>query len=304
MISRLVRRSSALSVLFSARALLPALMIAVVQPAAAQGWFTVLEREPNATVVTDALLRQRIVNTGWPWRVRDNQTGIEMVLVPQGSFSMGAASTDAEASSMERPVHTVQLSSAFYVSRTEVTQAQWSASMGGNPSLFTSRSDAPVERVGYPDVQAFCSVTGLRLLTEAEWEFACRSGGTASRYGTIDSIAWYSSNAGATTKPVATKAPNGFGLYDMLGNVGEWCSDRYGAYTSTSAIDPTGATSGSTWVVRGGAWNAAAADSRCSARRAVTSQDVGAGSVGFRVARTAAPEAARVSIAMWGVRDK
>lgn len=275
-------------------------VLAAAASASAQDWFTVLEREPNATVVTDAALRQRIVSTGWPWRVRDNQTGIEMVLVPQGSFSMGAGATDAEAAAIERPVHTVQLSSAFYVSRTEVTQSQWVATMGGNPSLFTTRSDAPVERVGYPDVQAFCSLTGLRLLTEAEWEFACRAGGTTARYGSIDAIAWYSSNAGATTKSVATKAPNGFGLYDMLGNVGEWCSDRYSAYSAAAMVDPVGASSGSTWVVRGGSWSAVAADSRCSARRAVTAKDVGAGTVGFRVARTAAPEAPRVSIAMWG----
>lgn len=282
------------------RALCVALTGFLTSPVWAQDWFTVLEREPNAQVVTDASLRQRITNSGWPWRVRDNQTGIEMVLVPQGSFTMGAASTDTEASSIELPTHTVQLSSAFYLSRTEVTQAQWTAAMGSNPSLFTSRSDAPVERVGLPNAQAFCSVTGLRLPTEAEWEFACRAGGTGSRYGAIDSIAWYSVNAGATTRQVATKAANGFGLYDMLGNVGEWCADRYGAYTSASVIDPTGASSGSTWVVRGGAWNAAAADSRCSARRAVTVQDVGAGAVGFRVARTAAPAMPRDSVVMWG----
>ena len=272
----------------------------LVSSAKAQGWFTVLEREPNPAIVTDSTLRQRIVNTGWPWRVRDNASGIEMVLVPQGSFTMGAPSTDLESSAAERPTHAVQLTSAFYVGRTEVTQAQWNAAMGTSPSLFGNRSDAPVERVGFPDVKAFCAVTGLRLLTEAEWEYACRAGGSGSRYGVVDAIAWTSANAGTTTKTVATKAANALGLYDMLGNVGEWCSDRYAAYASAATVDPMGGTGGTTWVVRGGAWNEAVAGSRCTARKAVTSQDVGNGAIGFRVARTAAPEAPMVSMPMWG----
>jgi Sulfatase-modifying factor enzyme 1/Lectin C-type domain len=187
-------------------------------------WATVLEQNVNPAVVTDATLRNAITATGLPWRVRDNGTNIEMLLVPGGTFMMGCSTGDTECSADERPAHQVTLTNAFYMGRTEVTQAQWLAKMGSNPSAFGGQPNNPVESVSWNMTQGFNTATGLRLPTEAEWEFACRAVTTTSRYGAVNDIAWYNQNwTNYGTQTVAGKFPNALGLYDTLGNVWEWC---------------------------------------------------------------------------------
>jgi formylglycine-generating enzyme required for sulfatase activity len=147
-------------------------------------WCTVLEQSPNAAVVPDATLRAAITATGLPWRVRDNGTGIEMVLIPPGTFTMGcSASNWYGCADIENPTHLVTLTNAFYISRTEVTQAQWIGTMGSNPSYFTGDTSWPVERVSWNGIQPFCTATGMRLPTEAEWEYAYRAGTTTAFHG-------------------------------------------------------------------------------------------------------------------------
>ena len=183
---------------------------------------------------------------------------IDMVLIPGGTFQMG--STSSEAYGNEQPVHQVTLSS-FYIGKYEVTQGQWKAVMGNNPSYLPKGDNYPVEQVSWDDVQSFITklnqMTGkrYRLPTEAEWEYAARGGTTGDRYGNINDIAWYSSNSGSSTHPVGGKQPNAYGLYDMLGNVWEWVQDWYGSYTSSAKTNPTGLSSGSDRVVRGGSWS-------------------------------------------------
>ena len=209
-------------------------------------WAMLLEAMPDSTVVTDANLRAAIVASGFAWRIKDTSSNIEMLLVPAGTFMMGCSAGDAECGGNESPAHQVTLTNAFYMGKTEVTQAQWQAKMGSNPSNFSGYSDSPsrpVEQVSWNMIASaggFMSVTGLRLPTEAEWEYACRAGTTTARYGMLNDIAWYNGNASGTTHAVATKLPNALGLYDTLGNVWEWCQDWYGPYSSGSVTNPTG----------------------------------------------------------------
>ena len=192
-----------------------------------------------------------------------NGVSFEMVRVEGGTFRMGATSEQSDAYKDEKPVHTVTLS-GYYIGKTEVTQALWQAVMGSNPLNFKG-ADLPVECVSWDDCQEFIQklnrLTGrnFRLPTEAEWEFACRGGNNSRGYkysgsNYIDNVAWYWDNSGGKTHPVGTKAPNELGIYDMSGNVWEWCSDRYADYTSYSQTDPTGPQSGSFRVCRGGSW--------------------------------------------------
>ena len=185
----------------------------------------------------------------------------DMVFVEGGTFEMG--SDDSEASDDEKPVHSVTLSD-YYIGETEVTQELWEAVMGSNPSVFKG-SKKPVEMVSWNNCQEFIMklnrLTGrdFRLPTEAEWEYAARGGNKSQGYkysgsNTIDDVAWYDENSLSTTHPVGTKAPNELGLYDMSGNVWEWCSDWYGDYSSSSQTNPTGPFSGSGRVLRGGSW--------------------------------------------------
>ena len=261
-------------------------------------WCTVLEQTPNATVVPDATLRAAITATNLPWRVRDTGTGIEMVLIPPGTFTMGCSASNIYGCySDESPTHQVTLTQAFYLSRTEVTQAQWVAKMGSNPSYFTGDTSRPVERVSWNDIQPFCTNTGMRLPTEAEWEYAYRAGTTTAFHGMpgylngtnddnqLGTIAWFTSYSGNTTRPVAGKAANGFGLYDMSGNVWEWCQDWYGTYASGAQTNPTGPGSGSYRVLRGGSWFSSSTSCRASTRNYGT-PDSRSSYVGFRVART------------------
>ena len=181
-----------------------------------------------------------------------------MVYVSGGTFIMGG-----DDSSDQMPTHSVTLSS-YYICKYEVTQALWRAVMGSNPSNFKG-NNLPVENVSWYDCQTFIkrlnSYTGrnFRLPTEAEWEFAARGGNYSRHYkysgsNHIDDVAWYIDNSNKRPHPVGTKQPNELGLYDMSGNVGEWCSDWDGSYSSYSQTNPTGPNSGSFRVHRGGFW--------------------------------------------------
>ena len=220
----------------------------------------------------------------------DNRTftvgGVQfkMVFVEGGTFTMGATSEQGDdAYDDEKPTHSVTLSS-YSIGETEVTQALWQAVMGSNPSYF-SGSQKPVEQVSWDDCQNFIiklnALTGenFRLPTEAEWEYAARGGNKSRGYkyagsNNIDNVAWYwdnipsqsSGSAGYGTQVVATKSPNELGLYDMSGNVYEWCQDWYGSYSSGSQTNPTGQASGSGRVSRGGSWINGARSCRVSLR--------------------------------------
>ena len=200
----------------------------------------------------------------------------EMVRVEGGTFTMGAtAEQGSDAYSDEKPTHQVTLSS-YSIGKTEVTQALWQAVMGSNPSHFKG-SNLPVEEVSWEDCQTFIrklnALTGktFRLPTEAEWEFAARGGNNSRGYkysgsNTLSNVAWYTDNSSSTTHPVATKASNELGLYDMTGNVREWCSDWYGSYSTSSQYNPTGPNSGSGRVIRGGGLISSAGYCRVSFR--------------------------------------
>jgi formylglycine-generating enzyme required for sulfatase activity len=183
-----------------------------------------------------------------------------MMKVEGDTFSMGATSEQENPFDWEKPVHQVTLSS-YYIGETEVTQTLWTAVMGSNPSYFTG-NNLPVEQVSWNDCQTFIrklnSLTGenFRLPTEAEWEFAARGGNNSQGYqysgsNNLSAVAWFS---GSQTHDVKTKSPNELGIYDMSGNVWEWCQDWYGSYSSNSVTNPTGAVSGSSRVYRGGSW--------------------------------------------------
>ena len=189
----------------------------------------------------------------------------DMVYVSGGTFTMGGTSEQGrDAYPDEKPTHNVTLSS-YYICKYEVTQALWRVVMGSNPSNFKG-DNLPVESVSWNDCQTFInrlnSYTGrnFRLPTEAEWEFAARGGNYSHHYkysgsNYIGDVAWYDSNSGNRTHPVGTKQANELGLYDMNGNVWEWCSDWYcSSYSSYSQTDPTGPNSGSVRVIRGGGW--------------------------------------------------
>jgi len=262
-------------------------------------WATLVEAQPDPAVVTDPALRAAITQTGLAWRVRDTGTQMEMMLIPPGTFQMGCimGSNQYGCDSTEQPVHQVTLTNAFYMGRDEVTQSQWVTKMGSNPSGFQGQSDSPsrpVEQVSWITIQGYLSATGFRLPTEAEWEYACRAGTQTPFYNgstddnTVGALAWYGSccggNSGGQTHAVGGKAANGFGLYDMLGNVWEWVNDWYDRYPSSAQTNPMGPVSASYRLVRGGSWYYDAARVRSSYRGATPDYtDV---SVGFRVART------------------
>jgi len=188
---------------------------------------------------------------------------MKMVLIFAGKFQMGSPSMQTSGPLLG-PLHEVTISKPFYVGVTEVTQAQYEAVMGMNPSHFKGATN-PVEMVSWSDATEFCKKLSektrqaVRLPTEAEWEYACRAGSkTAFSFGDADAgsvdYAWYDGNSGGTTHPVGQKKPNAWGLYDMHGNVFEWCADWYGDYPKGAVTDPQGPASGPYLVFRGGAW--------------------------------------------------
>ena len=229
--------------------------------------------------------------------------GAQMILVkiPAGSFQMGTNSTDYEWLSYSRPVHQVTISQAFYMGKYEVTQEQYQAVMGTNPSCFTGDVKRPVERVSWDDAVAFCQALAaksgynIRLPSEAEWEYACKAdkGNVDTKYyfgddeSQLGTYAWYNSNSGSTSHAVGTKAANSFGLFNMSGNVYEWCQDVWHkTYNETDRPDE-----GSVWttggdqsnrVLRGGSWGNGDSNCRSSFRLRCTPSYTG-NNDGFRV---------------------
>jgi formylglycine-generating enzyme required for sulfatase activity/serine/threonine protein kinase len=242
-----------------------------------------------------------------------NSIGMKLVLIPAGEFLMGSPGSDPSADSDEKPQHRVRISKPFYLGINEVTQGNFRAVMGRNPSYFKGSDDLPVEQVTWLAALRFCiklselenrtpfyrvdgtAVTivggdGYRLPTEAEWEYACRAGST-TRYpflegaGVMGEYVWYRRNSEGKTHPVGQKLPNAWGLYDMLGNVLEWCGDWYGEtyYASSPGSDPSGPPSASTRVDRGGSWTSVPPFCR-SADRAGFAPGERNNYLGFRVA--------------------
>jgi formylglycine-generating enzyme required for sulfatase activity len=234
-----------------------------------------------------------------------NSIGMKLVLLPKGTFQMGSPIEEAGADDDEAQ-HQVTISKDYYLGVTEVTQGQYEKVMGTNPSHFQKRvirkSDSsmyPVEQVSWEDAVEFCKKLSdlpeekaagrvYRLPTEAEWEYACRAGSkTAYSFGesseSLADYAWFDGNSNNQTHPVGEKKANAWGLYDMHGNVWEWCSDWYGEYPKGAVSDPVGPREGSDRVHRGGSWSGVAALCR-SARRGGGDPSNRFNDIGFRVA--------------------
>ena len=231
-----------------------------------------------------------------------NSIGMEFVLIPAGTFEMGCSSDSEGCDDNEKPRHKVRLSKPFYLGKYEVTQRQWEAVMGNNPSKFKG-PDRPVETVSWTDVQEFIKRlnakeghTRYRLPTEAEWEYAARAGSTtAYSFGNniievslsdfvLVSYAWYRDNS-EETHPVGQMPPNAWGLHDMHGNVWEWVQDWYGDdYSAGAVVDPQGPTTGDFRVLRGGSWSFDAWNCRSACRIGGEPDDDCDESIGFRLA--------------------
>jgi formylglycine-generating enzyme required for sulfatase activity len=229
----------------------------------------------------EAVTLERILRPeeGQAWTVPD--LNLEMAYVRPGTFTMGSPANEPGRVNDEGPQTRVTLTRAFWLGQTEVTQAQWEALMGSNPSTFKGAS-RPVEQVSWNDAMAFCRKLTEReraagrlpkgyaytLPTEAQWEYACRAGTTGlyAGDGNLDDMGWYEGNSGNTTHPVGQKQPNAWGLYDMHGNVWEWCLDWYGNYPGGRVTDYAGPSTGTRRVFRGGGWGRGAAFCRSAFR--------------------------------------
>ena len=221
--------------------------------------------------------------------------GMEFVQIQPGEFTVGCSSGDTECTASESPIHRVRITQSFQIGKYEVTQQQWQAVMGSNPSGFKGAT-LPVETVSWDDVQGFLQRLNARndgyryrLPTEAEWEYAARAGTTDKYAGAsaLGDVAWYGDNSGRKTHPVGQKRPNAWGLYDMLGNVWEWCQDWYGDYSSSSVENPAGPSSGPGRVLRGGSLYQSASTTRVSIRDGIVPGGRGDG-LGFRCVREVA----------------
>jgi serine/threonine protein kinase len=233
-----------------------------------------------------------------------NSIGMEFAVIPAGTYKIGCTAGQSDCDDYEKPAHNVKLTRSFSMMTTEVTQGQYRAVTGENPSQFSQCGEnCPVEKVNWYDAAKFANALskseglsacyringenvklsngldceGYRLPTEAEWEVAARGGADTLYAGSDDlrSVGWYISNSGGNTHPVGQKHANGYGLYDMSGNVREWTWDRYDSdyYTSSTMTDPQGPSNGSNRVARGGSWNSRAEDTRVSANTAVLPSD-------------------------------
>jgi formylglycine-generating enzyme required for sulfatase activity len=240
---------------------------------------------------TCALLAQKS-NSNSAIQTKKTQTSeigaIEMVTVQGGTFQMGSN----DETPGEKPVHSVTVSS-FMMSKTEITQAQWMSIMGSNPSEHKNCDDCPVEQVSWTAVQDFLNKLNektskhYRLPTEAEWEYAALGGIKNKGYkfcgsDNLNDVAWNAENSGGISHQVAKKKPNSLGLYDMSGNVWEWCSDWYGSYSGNPQTDPKGPETGTDHVIRGGRWSGDAANCTASFRFHYAPENRNFG-LGFRV---------------------
>lgn len=223
---------------------------------------------------------------------------LELIRIEPGVFLMGSPIDEPDRNKAEGPQMTVTFSKGFWLGKTPVTQGQYEAFTGKNPSSFKEAGkDAPVENVSWNDAVKFCAALTEReraagrlpegyvyaLPTEAQWEYACRAGTTGSYSGEPAAMAWYDKNSGGTTHPVGLKKPNAWGLHDMLGSVLEWCHDWYGDYPGGVVTDPTGPASGYFRMARGGSWRVGVIVCR-SAARAGGSPDRRDYTLGFRLA--------------------
>jgi formylglycine-generating enzyme required for sulfatase activity len=249
-------------------------------------------------------------------KIQKNGALWEFSLIPPGRFWMGSPEKEKDRESRETR-HRVVISKPYYIGKYEVTQGQWKVVMGNNPAYFQNAGEkAPVEQVSWDDCQEFCKKVGMELSTEAQWEYACRSGVSAMTYqgdfeilgdnnggSILDRVAWYGGNSGvqyeggwdssgwdgkqynhtrAGTHAVGGKDANAWGMYDMLGNVWEWCRDCYGGYGVEDVHDPVGAAGGSFRVCRGGGWSSNARDCR-AANRSLNSPGHRSLYLGFRL---------------------
>jgi len=226
-----------------------------------------------------------------------NRIGMQLVLIPAGSFRMGGDKKLEQAEDHETPQHRVTFGREFWIGKYAVTQAQWSALMDDNPSEFSGK-DRPVERVSWNDARVFLEklnaaedTDAYRLPTEAQWEYAARAG-SASAYAfgsetsRLKEYAWYKTNSGGRTHRVGQLQPNDWGLYDMHGNVHEWCRDWFDRsyYSQSPAADPQGPDEGLAKALRGGDWGSEDWYCRC-ASRSLGSPDRRSSRVGFRVVK-------------------
>ncbi len=225
-----------------------------------------------------------------------NDVKMEFVLIPDGEFYMGSPETEKDRQFNEGPVHKVKISRSFYMGKYEVTQEQYMALTGTNPSMFSGVKQ-PVDDVNWIDAVAFCNLMSekcggtFRLPTEAEWEYASRAGtqtaffyGDDANYSHLGDYCWYDKNSLKSTHPVGQKKSNMFILYDMYGNVAEWCSDWYDGqyYQSSPTVDPNGPPDGEGRVIRGGGWINTARSCRSAYRSSLT-PDYKSSYFGFRV---------------------
>jgi formylglycine-generating enzyme required for sulfatase activity len=225
-----------------------------------------------------------------------NQVALEMVNLPAGEFLIGSPDSDPDVQNHQKPSHQVKVNS-FAIGKYPVTQEQYQAVMGTNPSHFKNNPQNPVEQVSWDDARAFCQklsrITGktYRLPTEAEWEYACRAGTTTTYYFGDDAnqlrdYAWYSENSNDTTHPVGQKKPNGWGLYDMSGNVWEWCEDDWHDSYKNAPDDSTAwinnNRSRSRKCLRGGSWGFSPYSCRSPYRDYSDRRDTRLNDIGFR----------------------
>ena len=210
-------------------------------------------------------------NTGGKTKINPKD-GSTYIWIPPGSFQMGCLSDQAGCSGDEKPAHSVTITKGFWIGQTLVTQATYKKVMTANPNIYRADQisepvemaglnpsifkgdQLPVEDMTWNDARAYCEGVGMRLPTEAEWEYAARGGTATPTYARLDQIAWYQGNSNGSTHDVAQKQPNAYGLYDMVGDVWEWTSDWYGRYDVEPVTDPKGPVHGTYRVLRGGSW--------------------------------------------------
>jgi sulfatase modifying factor 1 len=266
--------------------------------------------ESHVINVSMILMRLRFLLAGWVLvancagpSVRQGdiwanpKDGLRYVYVPPGTFRMGCSPGDTHCVEDERPTHNVRISKGFWMGQTPVTVAAYrkAASVNGvsMPELDKGWDDdaVPMTSVSWADSRGYCAWAGLRLPTEAEWEYAARAGITGVRYGELNEIAWHIGNSGGHPRPVARKRANAFLLYDMLGNVSQWTADWYGEkyYSQGAELDPQGPTTGTDRVLRGGRWAGDSATIRASNRDGKQPTDYHNNYTGFRCAGARVP---------------